>query len=411
MQDLEPIYLDHNATTPVDARVLEAMMPYFSEIYGNAASRQHSFGRAAAEAVEVAREQAATSIGAESRDVIFTSGATEAINLAMKGVARWSAADGDGDGRRRKHIVTSSVEHKAGLDTCARLEEEGFEVTYLNPTACGVVEPIAVAEAIREDTCLVSIMWANNEVGSISDVGAIGAICKGKGVIYHTDATQFVGKGVVDVEAAGVDLLSWSSHKLYGPKGVGGLYVRRRRPRVRLVPQIDGGGHERGLRSGTLNVSGIVGFGKACAVCSEVMKEEATRLTVLRDKLEAGVKDVAQRAGIEIFVNGVIDGDEGAPRLAGTTNISFGGIESEQLIKALPGVAVSSGSACTTLTLNASYVLRRMGLGDDRARSSVRFGLGRSTTDAQIEAVLERLGWALEHLDEVEGGCDMGPGV
>ncbi|MHC4993631.1 MAG: cysteine desulfurase family protein [Planctomycetota bacterium] len=403
MDDAERIYLDHNATTPVDPRVVEAMLPYFSEVFGNAASRQHDFGKQAAAAVEHAREQAASLIGAEARDVVFTSGATEAINLALKGVARWYGSDGDGDGRRRRHIVTSSVEHKAGLDACARLEEEGFEITYLQPNRSGVVDPAHIEEAIREDTCLVSIMWANNEVGAISSIPAIGAICKQKHVIFHSDATQYVGKAAVDVEAAGVDLLSWSAHKMYGPKGVGGLFVRRKRPRVRLIPQIDGGGHERGLRSGTVNVSGVVGFGAACEVSARVMEEEAVRLRELRDRLEAGVIERLAGTGVQTKING----GKGA-RLPGTTNISFAGVEAERLIKALPNVAVSSGSACTTLSLHASYVLRRMGLGDERARSSVRFGLGRTTTEAQIDTVLDRLVWALEHIDEEAPICEPG---
>ena len=377
------IYLDHNATTPLDPRVLDAMLPYFREQYANPASR-HAPGRAARDTVEMAREQAAALIGAQPRDIVWTSGATESNNLAIKGAARWY---GD-ELKRGRHIVAGSTEHSAVLEPCRRLESEGFEITWIDPAPppgpAGVVHADRVAAALRDDTILASIMWANNETGTINDIEGIGRLCKERGVHFHTDATQMVGKLPVDVEGAGVDMLSFSAHKMYGPKGAGGLYARRRRPRVRLVPLIDGGGHERGLRSGTLNVPGIVGLGAACELCGAEMHDEATRLRTLRDRLE---NILIERLGPD---RALINGDPHR-RLPHTTNLSFPGVDAEQLIAAMPGLAVSSGAACTTTSLQSSHVLRRMGLGAERARSSIRFGLGRWTTADQIDRAIEQV--------------------
>jgi len=370
-----PIYLDHNATTPTDPRVVEAMMPYFTEHFGNAASRNHQFGWHAEDGVDKARHQVAELIGASPKEIIWTSGSTESNNLAIKGAAEMYADKG-------KHIISAVSEHKATLDPVKRLQKNGFDVTWLEPAPDGVIRAEQVAEAIRDDTILVTIMWANNEIGTINEVPEIGKVCKDKGVLFHTDATQWVGKMPTDVEEAGIDLLSASAHKIYGPKGVGMLYVRRRRPRVRLVPLIDGGGHERGMRSGTLNVTGIVGFGAACEIAKNEMSEEGPRLKTLRDKLEHGITSQLD----EVVVNGHPE-----LRLPHTTNISFPYVEGESLIMSIKEVAVSSGSACTSASLEPSYVLKSLGVGDDLAHSSIRFGLGRFNTEEEIDYTTERI--------------------
>ena len=370
-----PIYLDHNATTPVDPRVLEAMLPYFQDKFGNAASRNHQFGWVAEEAVDQARQQVAGLIGANPKEIIWTSGATESNNLAIKGVAEMYQDKG-------KHIITAVHEHKAVIDPCKRLQRNGFDVTWLEPGSDGVIRAQQIADAIRDDTILVTIMWANNEIGTINEVPQIGQLCKDKGVLFHTDATQAVGKIPTDVEQAGIDLLSASAHKIYGPKGVGCLYVRRRKPRVRLVPIIDGGGHERGMRSGTLNVPGIVGMGEAAEICSREMATEGPRLRVLRDKLENEITGQLD----EVAVNGSLD-----ERLPQTSNISFPYVEGESMMMAIKEVAVSSGSACTSASLEPSYVLKSLGLGDDLAHSSIRFGLGRFTTEEEIDYTIDKV--------------------
>ncbi len=380
-----PIYLDHNATTPVDPRVLETMLPYFTQKFGNSASRNHQFGWDAEAAVDLARTQVANLLGADPKEIIWTSGSTESNNLAIKGVAEMYAAKG-------KHIITAVTEHKAVLDPCKRLQKAGYDVTWLTPGADGIVTAEMVADAMRDDTILVSLMWANNEIGTLNDVPQIGALCKQRDVIFHTDATQYVGKLPTDVEAAGIDLLSVSAHKLYGPKGVGCLYVRRRKPRVRLSPILDGGGHERGMRSGTLNVPGIVGLGKTCELAQQEMATEAPRLRALRDKLEQGI--TRQLDGTAI---------NGHPekRLPHTTNISFAWVEGESLMMAIKEIAVSSGSACTSASLEPSYVLKSLGVGDDLAHSSLRFGLGRSTTAEEIDYTIEKVVAGVRKLREM----------
>lgn len=383
-----PIYLDNNATTQCDPRVLEAMLPYFCEKHGNASSRNHSFGWSADDAVDLAREQVASLIKANPKEIIWTSGATESNNLAIKGVARFYGSEGG----KGKHIVTCVNEHKAVIDPCKRLETEGYDVTWLRPGTDGVITAEQVKEAIREDTILVTLMWANNEIGTINEIPEIGKLCKEKGIIFHTDATQYVGKLDVDVEAAGIDLLSCSAHKMYGPKGVGALYVRRRRPRVRLSPIIDGGGHERGMRSGTLNVTGIVGMGKAAEIAQAELEEESQRLRKLRDKLENGI--VSQLEGVA--VNGHPE-----KRLPHTANISFAWVEGESLMMAIKEIAVSSGSACTSASLEPSYVLKNIGIGDDLAHSSIRFGLGRFTTEEEIDYTIEHMVAGVNKLREM----------
>jgi len=377
-----PIYLDHNATTPIDPRVLEAMMPYLTEKFGNAASRNHSFGWAAEAAVEAAREQVATLIAATSKAIVFTSGATESNNLAIKGVAEMYKDKG-------RHIVTSLTEHKAVIDPCKRLEQNGFEVTWLKGDENGLVCPQEVAEAITDKTILISIMPANNEVGTINPVAEIGALAKQRGVFFHCDATQAVGKIPIDVERMGIDLLSLSAHKIYGPKGVGALYVRRRGPRVRLSCQMDGGGHERGMRSGTLNVPGIVGLGAAAELAGKEMPAEARRLARLRDYLEQGIRSRLDY----VKLNG-----HPTLRLPGTVNLSFAYVEGEALMMKMNDVAVSSASACTSASLEPSHVLRAMGVPDDLAHSSIRFSLGRNTTKAEIDYAIERLVEAVNEL-------------
>jgi cysteine desulfurase len=368
-----PIYLDNHATTQCDPRVVETMLPYFSDNFGNAASRNHSFGWDAEKAVEAAREQVATLIGGSSKEIVFTSGATESNNLAIKGAAHFYKDKG-------RHIITSKIEHKAVIDSCRSLELEGFSVTYLDPARDGLITREAVAAALRPDTILVSIMAANNEIGTVNPLAEIGALCREKGVLFHTDAVQAVGKVPLDVEAMKIDLLSVTAHKMYGPKGVGALYVRRK-PRVRLVPLIDGGGHERGLRSGTLNVPGIVGFGKAAEIAHAEMATESKRLAALRDRL---LKKIQSGVPMTV-VNGSLE-----HRLPGNLNISFAYVEGESMLMAVnKQVAVSSGSACTSASLEPSYVLRALGVGDDLAHSSLRFGLGRFNTEDEVDRVAE----------------------
>lgn len=373
-----PIYLDYQATTPVDPRVLDAMLPFFTESYGNAASRNHAFGWKAEEAVESARETCAKIIGASSKEIVFTSGSTEAINLAMKGVAQMYG----GDGGKGKHIITALNEHKAVLDTAKHLEKQGFEVTYLKPDAEGRITRELVEAAMRDDTILVSIMWANNEIGVVNDVRGIGALCHERGALFFSDATQAVGKIPVDVEADNVDLLCFSGHKMYGPKGVGAFYVRRRKPRVRLVAQMDGGGHERGMRSGTLNVPGIVGLGKAAELCMEELDAEMTRAAKLRDHLEERITSQID----QVFFNGSRE-----HRLPGCLNISFPYVEGESLLMGISDIAVSSGSACTSASLEPSHVLRAMDVGDDLAHSSIRFGIGRFTTEEEVNYAADKI--------------------
>lgn len=366
-----PIYMDNNATTRTDPRVVEAMLPFFSETYGNAASI-HVFGQHAAAAVDAARGQVAALIGAEPKEIVFTSGATESNNLAIKGVAAMYRRHGN-------HIVTTQVEHRAVLDPCRRLERDGCRVTYLPVDQYGRVSPQQVADAFTPQTILVSVMLANNEVGTLQPVAEIGAICRERKVLFHTDATQAVGKIPVDTESLQADLLSMSAHKMYGPKGVGALYVRRR---VRLEPIFDGGGHERGLRSGTLPVPGIVGFGAACDWCSREMTEEAERCRAMRDRLHDGLLKNLD----EVARNGHRE-----RCLPGTLNLSFANVQGEALLMALKNVAVSSGSACTSASVEPSYVLRAMGVADDLAHSSIRFGLGRFNTKEEVEFTIEEV--------------------
>jgi cysteine desulfurase len=368
-----PIYLDHNATTPMDPRVLEAMIPYFTENFGNAASRNHSFGWHAEEAVDYAREQIAQLIGADPKEIIFTSGATEGDNLGIKGVYEMYASKGN-------HIITCTTEHKAVLDTCKHLEKLGAEVTYLEVQPDGLIDLKELEAAMRPTTILVAIMYANNEIGVIQPVKEISAIAKKHGALFFTDAVQAVGKIPVDVNADGIDLMAFTAHKMYGPKGVGALYVRRKNPRVKVTAQVDGGGHERGMRSGTLNVPGIVGFGKACELARLEMASDTERISKLRDKLENALKQID-----ESYVNG-----NPAHRLPHVSNISFKYVEGEGLMMGFnQDIALSSGSACTSASLEPSYVLKALGLGDDLAHSSLRFGLGRYTTEEQIDFTIK----------------------
>ncbi len=379
------IYLDNNATTPVDPRVLDAMLPYLREHFGNAASRNHAFGWEAERGVERAREQVATLINASSKEILWTSGATESDNIALKGAARMYREKG-------RHIITQVTEHKAVLDPCHWLGEEGFEVTYLPVDRFGRVTAEQVRAAIREDTILVSIMHANNEIGTIQPIAEIGALCKEREVLFHTDATQAFGKVPIDVEAMGIDLLSASAHKIYGPKGVGLLYVRRRRPRVRCEPLFHGGGHERGMRSGTLNVPGIVGMGAAAAIAGEAMESESRRLAGLRDRLWEGLSgriDAIHRNG---------DAHNG---LSNTLNVSFAYVEGESLMMGCDGIAVSSGSACTSASLEPSYVLKAVGVDDALGHGSIRFSLGRFTTVDEIDATVEQVAQAVGRLREM----------
>jgi cysteine desulfurase len=382
-----PIYLDNNSTTRTDPRVVEAMIPYFSEVYGNAASKSHQFGWAAEEAVDLARAQLAAVLGADPKEIVITSGATESNNLAIKGVAEMYAEKGD-------HIITATTEHKAVLDTCKHLESLGKRVTYLNVKKDGQIDLAELKAAITDKTILVSIMAANNEIGVIQPMVEIGAICREHGVLFHTDATQTYGKIPMDVNAMNIDLASFTAHKIYGPKGIGALYVRRRGPRVKLTAQIDGGGHERGFRSGTLNVTGIVGFGKAAELCLTEMPAEIERITHLRDRLTRGILDACDSC----YINGHED-----KRLPGNMNISFGFVEGESLLMGLKDVALSSGSACTSASLEPSYVLKALGLGDDLAHSSLRFGIGRFTTEEEIDWVVRKV------VTEVSRLRDMSP--
>jgi len=380
-----PIYMDNHATTPVDPRVLEEMLPYFTGKFGNAASRNHSFGWAGEEAVETARERIAKLIGATTKEIVFTSGATESDNLAIKGVAEMYREKGN-------HIITAVTEHKAVLDTCKRLEKYGYRVTYLPVQKDGLVDLDDLKRAIDDKTILVTIMAANNEIGVLQPIAEIGKLCHEKGVIFHTDATQAVGKVPIDVVKQNLDLVSISAHKMYGPKGVGALYVRRKGPRVQLSPIIDGGGHERGMRSGTLNVPGIAGLGKACAICDEEMPQESRRLAGLRDRL----RDKIMSGLDEVYINGTME-----HRLPQNLNISFAYVEGESLLMGINDIAVSSGSACTSATLEPSYVLKALGTGDDLAHSSIRFGLGRFNTDAEVDYVADRVIETVSRLREL----------
>ena len=370
-----PIYLDNNATTPMDPRVLEAMTPYFLEHYGNAASRNHPFGWEAEEAVDYAREQVAKLIGADPKEIIFTSGATEGDNLAIKGVFEMYASKGN-------HIITATTEHKAVLDTCKHLEKTGGEVTYLQVKADGLIDLKELEAAIRPTTILIAIMYANNEIGTVQPMREISAIAKKNGVLLFSDAVQAVGKIPVDVNKDGIDLMAFTAHKMYGPKGIGALYVRRKNPRVKVTAQMDGGGHERGMRSGTLNVPGIVGFGKACELCRLEMESDTKRISILRDKLQTELMKLE-----EAYVNGSVE-----HRLPHVTNISFKHVEGEGLLMGFnKNIALSSGSACTSASLEPSYVLKALGLGDDLAHSSLRFGLGRFTNEEQIDYTIKAI--------------------
>ena len=370
-----PIYLDHNATTPVDRRVFEAMRPYFCEVFGNAASRSHSFGQLAANAVDAGREQVAALLHCDASEIIFTSGATESNNLAIKGVASMYASKG-------RHIITQLTEHKAVLDPCKRLASQGYEVTFVGVDKNGRVSMEELAAALRPETILVSIMYANNETGTLQPIRQIGQLCHQRGVLFHTDATQAVGHIPIDVQADQIDLLSLSGHKLYGPKGVGSLFVRKRNPRVLLTPLLDGGGHERGFRSGTLNVPGIVGLGAACQIAASDMVDEMSRMASLRNRLEQGIL----QANPFVTVNG-----DAGNRLPHTANLSFAYVEGESIMLSIDDIAVSSGSACTSASLEPSHVLAAMGLSPVVAHSSIRFGVGRSTTAEQIDYVIEKL--------------------
>jgi cysteine desulfurase len=369
-----PIFMDNNSTTPVDPRVLDDMWPYFTNKFGNAASRSHKFGWEAEEAVDYARERIARLIGGkDGKEIVFTSGATESDNLALKGVAEFYKDKGN-------HIITTVTEHKAVLDTCKRLEKQGFEVTYLGVDKTGLVDPDDVRKAITDKTILVSVMLANNEIGTVQPLEAIGRITRERGVLLHSDAVQGIGKVDFDVQKMNVDLASLSAHKIYGPKGVGALFVRRSRPRVRLVAQMDGGGHERGMRSGTLAVPLIVGFGRACDILSAEGKAESARLFALRERLRERIMDRLD----EVYVNGSAE-----HRLPGNLNLSFNFVEGEGLMMAIKDVAVSSGSACTSTSLEPSYVLRALGVGDELAHSSIRFGLGRFNTQEEVDYVAD----------------------
>jgi len=380
-----PIYMDYHATTPVDPRVLEAMMPYFTAKFGNAASRNHPFGWEAEEAIEAARKQVAELIGANAKELIFTSGATESNNLAIKGVAEMYREKGN-------HVITCVTEHKAVVDTCKKLEKQGLRVTYLPVQKDGRISLEELRASITDKTILITIMTANNEIGVIQPIAEIGAIAKEKGILFHTDAVQAVGKVPFDVTAMKTDLVSLSGHKIYGPKGVGALYVRRRNPRVLLAEQISGGGHERGMRSGTLNVPGIVGLGKAAELCRLEMQKDTERLGKLRDRLNEGLHKNLD----EIYINGSME-----HRLPHNLNISFAYVEGESLLMGINDVAVSSGSACTSASLEPSYVLKALGAGDDLAHSSIRFGLGRWTTDEEVDYVIDKLTKVVRRLREM----------
>ncbi|HEY4838452.1 MAG TPA: IscS subfamily cysteine desulfurase [Candidatus Acidoferrales bacterium] len=380
-----PIYMDYHATTPVDPRVLEAMLPYFNERFGNSASRNHAFGWTAEEAVENARAQIARLINATPKEIIFTSGATESNNLALKGAAEMYREKGN-------HIITQVTEHKAVLDTCKRLEKYGYEVTYLPVGKDGRVNPEDVRKAITPKTIIISIMYANNEIGVVQPIAEIGKIAKEKGVLLHSDGVQAIGKIPLDVQADNIDMLSMTAHKIYGPKGVGALYVRRRNPRVQLSSILDGGGHERGMRSGTLNVPGIVGFGKACEICMNEMATESARMIALRDRLRKGLEAKLD----EIYINGTME-----HHLPNNLNMSFAFVEGESLLMGINDIAVSSGSACTSATLEPSYVLKALGVGEDLAHTSIRFGLGRFNTEEEVDYVVNRMYEVVSRLREL----------
>lgn len=383
-----PIYMDYHATTPVDPEVFEAMLPYFREHFGNPSSRTHVFGWSAESAVEKAREQLGQLIGCKPMEIVFTSGATEANNLAVKGVA-WAYRD------RGNHIVTTAIEHHAVLDACGRLEKEGFDVTYLPVDRRGLVDPFQVEEVITDRTILVSVIAAHNEIGTIQPLAEIGRICKARGVLFHSDAAQALGKIPLRVGEIHVDFLSFSAHKLYGPKGAGALYVRMTRPAVKLTPLLDGGGQERGRRSGTQNVPGIVGFGKACEVASRVMAEEGKRLTRLRERLKAGIF----RRIDGVYCNGHLE-----QRLPGNLNLSFARVEGEALLLSMKDVAISSGSACTSTRMEPSYVLLALGVSEELASTSMRFGLGRWSTEEEVDYTIEKLGERVERLRAMLSG-------
>ncbi len=380
-----PIYMDNHATTPMDPRVLAEMMPYFTEKFGNAASRNHAFGWEAEKGVEQGRQRIAALIGATAKEIIFTSGATESDNLAIKGVAEMYREKGN-------HIITVATEHKAVLDTCKRLQKHGYEVTYLGVQKDGLIDLDELRRAVTDKTILVSIMAANNEIGVLQPIAEIGKLCRERGVLFHTDATQAVGKIPIDVEKQNLDLVSISAHKMYGPKGIGALYVRRKNPRVQLAAIIDGGGHERGMRSGTLNVPGIVGLGKACEICATEGAEESCRLAGLRNRL----RDKIMSELDEVYINGSME-----HRLPGNLNLSFAYVEGESLLMGINDVAVSSGSACTSATLEPSYVLKALGTGDELAHSSIRFGLGRFNTEAEVDYVAARVVETVKRLREL----------
>ena len=380
-----PIYMDNHATTPVDPRVFEAMRPYLTNVFGNSASRNHSFGWEAEEATEKARKQVASLIGATAKEIVFTSGATESDNLALKGVAEMYAEKGN-------HIITAATEHKAILDTCKRLEKHGTRVTYLPVQQNGLVDLDQLQAAITDKTVLISIMHANNEIGVLQPIREIGRIARERGVLLHTDGTQAAGKVPVNVIDDNIDLMSISAHKMYGPKGVGALYVRRRNPRVQLTAQMDGGGHERGMRSGTLNVPGIVGLGEACALAQAEMPAESKRLAFLRDKLKERLLNSLD----EVYINGTLE-----HRLPNNLNISFAYVEGESLLMGINEIAVSSGSACTSATLEPSYVLKALGAGDDLAHSSIRFGLGRFNTEEEVDYVAGKVIEVVKKLREL----------
>jgi cysteine desulfurase len=382
---MKPIYFDNHATTQLDPRVLQTMLPYFTEHFGNAASRNHAYGWEAEEAVEKSRRQIASLIGANAKEIVFTSGATESNNLAIKGVAEMYAERGN-------HIITAATEHKAVLDTCKHLEKKGCRVTYLPVMGDGRIDLDMLQSAITDKTILISIMYANNEIGVVQPIAEIGKLAKERGVLFHTDAVQAVGKIPVNVIADNVDLMSITGHKMYGPKGVGALYVRRKSPRVQLTAQMDGGGHERGMRSGTLNVPGIVGLGEACAIAQAEMPEESKRLQAMRDRLRAKFETALD----EVFINGSME-----HRLPHNLNMSFAYVEGESLLMGIDDIAVSSGSACTSATLEPSYVLKALGLGDDMAHTSIRFGLGRFNTDAEIDYVADKLISVVKKLREL----------
>ena len=380
-----PIYMDNHATTPVDPRVVDAMQPYFTEKFGNAASRNHEFGWVAEEAVENARGQIAKLINATPKEIIFTSGATESTNLAIKGAAEMYREKGN-------HIITQVTEHKATLDTCKRLEKYGYEVTYLPVQKDGRINLDELRKAITPKTILISIMYANNEIGVVQPIAEIGKIAKEKGIFFHVDGVQAVGKIPVDVQKDGIDLMSISGHKIYGPKGIGALYVRRKNPRVQLAAQIDGGGHERGMRSGTLNVTGIVGLGKACEICQNEMAAESEKLRKLRERLTESIMSRLD----ETFINGSME-----HRLPHNINISFAFVEGESLLMGINDIAVSSGSACTSATLEPSYVLKALGVGEDLAHTSIRFGIGRFNTAEEVDYVADRVVETVQRLREL----------